>query len=331
MSAGRAVMCVGNQHHAVWDEGGRERNDEFLKSIDHTYFEYLAATHARGLKSKQRQQAAVALRVTYGHALETFFALAAAAVQAPHCVYGWLDRYRAEDLRLVLNALDGGAEVPHVVRGPLSWDALSVLVHRNLILDSPARTDRLRSAFARFWRRAAAEFTDQAHGFAYNAAKHGLRLRAGGFRLAMGPVHKPGEPTRPERMHSLGGSEFGATILRLERLEPHKRDYRVVMDSQNWAPGRFVSRTRLLAMSINNVVSCLRIASGANPEAMRFFWPQRLRLFHTAWAPLLGVHTMRWPAAVSPNDIQPTTRDHVLAAYARARSKSRATPGGPTK
>ena len=84
--------------HCLWAEDIKEKNLEYLSRIDPRYFEFLAGTYIQMLKGNNSQYAAMALRTTYGHALETLFALLCATVQAPKCVFGWILRYKNKDL-----------------------------------------------------------------------------------------------------------------------------------------------------------------------------------------------------------------------------------------
>src|SRR6266498_3066579 len=78
----------------VWVRDATERNQEFLRRLDPTYFEYIAHVHADHLTADQKLLAALTLRTAYSQALETLFAFLCATAQAPGCAYGWLTQYR---------------------------------------------------------------------------------------------------------------------------------------------------------------------------------------------------------------------------------------------
>jgi len=69
-----------------------------LRSLDADYFTFQGRQFARSLETEDAQRAAVALRSAYSHALETFFALLFAAIQAPDCVPAWLALYQPAEL-----------------------------------------------------------------------------------------------------------------------------------------------------------------------------------------------------------------------------------------
>jgi len=96
---------VNTRPQVAWAWDLAERNLEFLRGIDVGYFEHVARTEGPILESDRSQYAAAAIRVVYGQALETFFALVAAAAQAPSCVVGWMLSYRNDELQSVITDL----------------------------------------------------------------------------------------------------------------------------------------------------------------------------------------------------------------------------------
>ena len=58
----------------LWDTDIRQRNLDFLDSIDPGYFEHIADLHGESLEGDEKQYAATALRVAYFQGLETLFA-----------------------------------------------------------------------------------------------------------------------------------------------------------------------------------------------------------------------------------------------------------------
>lgn len=128
------MFLVGEKPYALWDPNIYEKNIAFLKNFDTKYFMYLADIHSSQIGSDIAQQAATALRTSYGLGLETFFSLLGAALQAPDCVFGWLYKYKESDLALVINSIMGKKRLQTRLVGHLSWEALSNLIHRNLML-----------------------------------------------------------------------------------------------------------------------------------------------------------------------------------------------------
>ena len=313
----RALVFVGNHHFGVWDPRMAEQNRMCLRSLDYRYFQYLASVHTRQVGKQRAQHAAVALRTAYALSIETLFALVGSAIQAPVCVHAWLGLYRVRDLKDVASYLSGGAAVPNVNKGALSWDALSRIVHACLKLRDGTTEDRIKDAFGRFWRQLAREVAaEESLGEEYNAVKHGFRIQAGGFDLQMGPPVKDGEPSPTEgSWQSLGTSDYGATLLRLLPIGPRGVDREVVIESRNWDPPTMARKLRLVAMSINNVVSHLRILNGEDATKVRFVWPKSLGAFREAWRPMPGVKKFTMGPSLSAADIQPTTRQDVEAVY----------------
>lgn len=82
----------------VWDTEIEAINLRFIRGIDPNYFQYVAESSFAALEGENAKYAALTLRTAYSHALETFFALLCAALQAPDCVVGWILQYRNTEL-----------------------------------------------------------------------------------------------------------------------------------------------------------------------------------------------------------------------------------------
>lgn len=310
----RWPLFVGARHLAVWSVRSPNRYREWLDAFEPGYFEYLADVHARHLRGKHAQQSALALRVGYGMGLEALFALLGASIQAPWCVQAWLGLYKVAELQALVRSVMGvGEPFPHIVQGELSWQSVSRHIHREIIARDPRRGTTFVNKFAGFWANAAADFTDSKFSGEFNASKHGLRLRPGGFTVALGPPKPAGSPpTCPSEMQSLGGSTFGATTWELAKLDDSNTDRVFVRRSRNWSPRRYVDRLHLIAMSVRNIVAHLKVLN-LEPRSVRFELPSS-RLIRRAWQPTPGVETLDWPDPV-PEHYEKVSRSAVEAAY----------------
>jgi len=318
----RALFFVGDRPHAVWDPDIREKNLQILRHFDTHQFEYLADVHSAQIETEHAKQAATALRTSYGLALETFFSLLGAAIQAPDCVFGWLNRYREPDLDLILRGIMGSKRLCTRYKGRLTWESLSNTVHRNLVLPDKRLEAEIKSRFALFWEYLATDYLDLAQRSEFNSAKHGLRLQPGGFRAAVGLQEHRDVPAPLERMKGIGGSEFGATILALERIGKNKFDYRVRENSRNWDLASLVGRIRIISMSVNNVVSFLLILNGQDSAQVRFFWPENLADFDTVWEFECGLLASSMGVNINVNSICPTKAEEVEKSYVDVNKES---------
>jgi hypothetical protein len=57
-----------------------------------------------------------------------------------------------------------------------------------------------------------------------NSIKHGFRIRAGDFALAVGPEHEYGVAPPDDEMKLLGKSDYGSTFFRIESVGNGKRN-----------------------------------------------------------------------------------------------------------
>ena len=108
------------------------------------------------------------------------------------------------------------------------------------------------------------------------------------------PTSAPNVPAPPEAMHSLGGSEFGLNILRLGvahagspslPAEAHRSGLRM--------PLNLIHGLSLLAMSIGNVTSFLRIINGDPADQCKFECPtEEAESSCLPWAEICGITSM---------------------------------------
>jgi len=307
----------------VWDWNIRQLNDEFLDRFDPGFFEYVAAAHAQALDGDDQQHAAVALRTSCAHAMETMFAMIAAVLQAPDCVVGWLHRYRNEELKSVVAKIHCHKEVLAKVRlKEVSWQGVANAVFSRISLTDKAKEQRIKQEFGQFWSRLADDFLDDQSSSEYNGFKHGLRLGAGGFQLAVGIEDIPGQPCPPEKMALIGGSQFGSTYYvptpfnGVPALNIH-----MVQHSRNWTPENFGYRLRLISISLQNLVSFVRVVLGADPTKQKFVWPEDFDVFAACWQERTNVMCSSFNLDIAAENITALTKEEIIQVYQPKRER----------
>lgn len=306
---GPRFFAVGTDPYCVWDWDLRERNLEYLKSLDPDYFDYVGRANLPHLDAEdpsERRRAATAIRTAYHHGLESFFALLFATVQAPWCVVGWMQVYSPASLREMVRAADPGLSgkgaqrrqthafreklLPYVWVKPrsfLRWEGLSKTIHR---LDhDKEEVGRIQELFGSLWHKFAKDFVNDTFVSEYNSIKHGLRTGSGGFYMLIGPEAIPGEPPPAEAMHSLGSSEHGSSFFtprtfvnhlaeKDKRARPgHGRNrefhFRMRRQAINWEPKGLCDALTLISASIHNVRSFVQWVNGVDSSGLRFAIP----------------------------------------------------------
>lgn len=277
------VFAVGERPHCCWDFDHDGRTMEFLDGLDTGYFNTTASLFAEQLESDDPHPASVALRVSYHQGLETLFSLLASTAQAPGAVPAWIASCKTDDLKQVVGWLrDGRAMLTQAGRVRVSFLELSNVVHR-FAWPNEKGDDSTAANFGRFWRRLSSEFLDDTSREEYNALKHGSRVLAGGFTLAIGTEKTPGVAAPPDAMRRLGGSEFGSTFFAVERIGTSKHHIRTRRTSVNWTPLSLAQRLVLISMSISNVVGALRCGLGVEPSSVQFSRPDPHTAFEAVW------------------------------------------------
>lgn len=299
----------------VWDWNLAEITGTFLDTFDRGYFEYQVEVHIDQLDGEGARHAATAIRTTYCHAMETLFALLGATLQAPDCVAGWMQAYRSHELDDLVRKISTRKPVLTKLRlSAVSWKELSAVVHRCLALEDAQKADRIKDAFGKFWGHLAHDFLSSHARPEYNSIKHGFRVGSGGSYIHAGIEKTPGQACPPEEMKCVGGSEHGSSFYVAESIGDSKLNVRLRRTSRNWDGVALALRIKLIGMSLQNVVSCLRIGNGAEPSTVQFRWPQELDLFDEAMrGPSLREST--FGLLIEPKDIVPKDKAEILEIY----------------
>ncbi|MGM0576543.1 MAG: hypothetical protein ACQEXJ_12510 [Myxococcota bacterium] len=298
-------------------------NSAFLGRFDSSYFRFLAELYAEAFESEPTSQTiAVAIRTSYGHALETLFALTCSVIQAPHCVVGWLQKYRNRDLREVVREISQEREILSTL--PLhhiTWQSFSELLYMG-VTKPKGMQERLVAETADFLGRAAAEVLDERAGREYNSLKHGMRIEPGGFSMSITARTQVDEPNAAEHTINLQGSDFGSRTLAVQRVHrSDKSNLRLVQVARNWNPEALLQRLRLASHLIHNIVAFMR-RTGPNPASeVEMLWLDSAEAYQSAWEESAAVLGGTLDLGLAPNGERLVTGDHVLDWYHRQREK----------
>ncbi len=307
------VFAVADNPYCCWDYDHDARTLEFLGGIDPGYFGTVAELFASELASDDPMAISMALRVTYQHGVETLMSLLGAAAQAPSAIPAWIAQCKTDELKEIVERLRDGRELlTQAGRQNVTFLDLAEHVHRCAWADESG-VDSTASLFGRFWSRLASEFLNETARAEYNAIKHGNRVVAGGFSIAVGLEETHGVPAPPEAMRSLGGSQFGSTFFASERVGLSKIHIRTRRTSINWSPEGLAQRLLLVAMSIRNVVSALQCALGVDPTALEFERPDPISAFDDVWGREPGVRTSAVDVMLQIDPSDELTKDQLRA------------------
>lgn len=306
------IFLVNEEPFCLWDFDLRKRNNEFLKGLDADYFDYCLKAH---VDTEDEQRSSVALRITFHHALETLFSLVGAYVQAPDCAYAWLAKCSTSDLRAFISRVGSGSSdiFTKLNISPVSWNTVAEAIFQTY-MPGTEKQGRTVECFSNTWRWLAHEFQDQNHIDEYNSLKHGFRVQGGGFALAVGIEPSYGIPPPEDKMHLLGKSDFGTSFLRLESLgtDRKNRSIRARRTSVNWSIERVILSLQLVHMSLNNVISALRIINGWKASECKFLRPENDEDFETPWKYSPGVTSINFDHVIDEGNTIAVTRRELL-------------------
>lgn len=303
----------------VWsDDLGRD-NRQYLNAINGEYFEKVAdMLVGSGFDGPEGQVRAIAIRTLYGQATEALLALLAATAQAPDCVPGWMGRYQNKELDSIVAKISRGQPIlTRFSTGFVTWQSLSGFVHQHLKSDNPELRAKCIDGFANLWNRLAGEHQEPHNSREYNALKHGLRTRAGGFSIAIGLEDIPGVPCPPEKMGPHLGSDFGTSTVAPLKLEGTKRHFQFASVANNWDPKVLALRLGLISASMGNVLSRLKLLAGEPPQKYVLHYPADLGAFAEAWPDRAWPFNFMSKTVIESQHIQNLGDEEILAAYQR--------------
>jgi hypothetical protein len=312
-----SVIVVNHEPYCIWDVGLKNRNIEFIKTIDSEYFDYIAKIHADKIDSPDDKRASVALRVAYHHALETLFSLIGAFVQAPECVFAWMIQCKTNELKDFVGRINRhDKEIFNKLNvDDITWESVASTVFAYY---EPGSTEnkKMIGSFGKLWERLANAYLDEKNTSEYNSLKHGFRISPGGFALSVGIEHQYGVPPPAAEMQTIGGCKHGSAFYILERVAK-SRSLIAKQISLNWRIESVVTLLELISMSIQNIVSALKLVNGLR-DGIKFVVPEEDDAFDKAWSYSAGVNNLCLSLITDELVIPPTTKkelDEVTRKY----------------
>lgn len=262
----RIPFVIHKQPFCFWDYDIATTNRRFIDRIDPQYFEFVGEVYSQLLKSdlgeKQKQYAAVAMRMAYSQGLEVLFSLLFASLQAPNCVVGWLSKYQLKHLRDLIDGIRNYRPMLSRFQNEFrEWRDIVTAIFGSLGSEAIEANKGILDGFASLWANFAQDFTEQTFTDEYNSIKHGLRVHIGGFHLMMGPQTEYGVATKIEDMETVSYSPFGTTFFSTEKIGKTP-NYIVHETSRNWNPENHVKALKLISVSIQNILVFLDHSTG---------------------------------------------------------------------
>ncbi|MCH7770035.1 MAG: hypothetical protein IIA49_03325 [Bacteroidetes bacterium] len=308
------VFKVGDNSYCVWENDLKKRNLSFLQSINPSFYIYNLDLHSKNLDGDNKHNAALSIRLLYHHSVETLFTLIFSALQAPKCVYAWFQKSNSKILReLVLKVTNRDQSVFDVIGlKNISWESIS----SKILLSDKKWTDNIdeiSKSHSNFLHNLSNDYLSDYDIKEYNSIKHGLRLKQRGFKFAIGPQKELNQPAKPKDMKVIGESDFGSSFYSLNPIKnldikkyPHfqSRHYAI-----NWNLDSLIKLVTLIAFSIENTISFLKIFNGE--QEVNFKVPNDLEFYRMPWKDLSGVTQMNIDSDITKKMIKLTTKKEI--------------------
>jgi hypothetical protein len=307
-----SIFLVNDEPYCLWELDIHTKNLEFLDGFDPHYFDYLLNLH---INSDDEKRASVALSICLHHAIETLFSLIGAYIQAPDCAYAWIAKCQTGDLKKLIKRISesDNSIVTKLRIKPIAWESIATHVFSAYPAEKEKK-QKTADLFANIWRRFHDEFTDETLSDQYNSMKHGFRVRSGGFTLAIGEETEHGIAPPESEMKSIGGSKYGATFFKVSRIGKNSknRSIRSTRTSVNWSIQKTAGQIQLAGMSIQNIISSLRVINGTKSSEVKFVRPQQDSDFDMPWSHSTGVNYFSLDFSASEINTQETTREQLI-------------------
>lgn len=308
-----SIFAVNDEPYCLWEGDLATRTRIFLDGIDPDYFDYVLQAHT---ETEDEKRALVAIRLSLHHATETMFSLLGSFVQAPDCPYAWIAKCSNTELREFTSRVsnEDASLITKLNIPSVSWSTIASTIFATYQPGTDRQKDTIR-CFARLWDALTRELLNPVHVDEYNAMKHGFRARSGGFALAFGIEPAYGVCPPDSEMKTLGQSNFGATFLKIESLGSAKgsRHIRSRQTSVNWSLERVVLLQQLVYMSINNVVSALKVVNDYAPGTCIFLRPENDSDFEQPWTYSPGVTSINFDHVLDESLLPVLTKADLLS------------------
>jgi hypothetical protein len=262
----------------LWDFNLRKNNKDFLNEFDSDYFLFQTELFEKELDGENSYKAALSIKNVFHHSLETMFSLFCAAIQAPYCMYAWLNLSRTNDLKSVVKKISNNDKsLFHFLEtNTVSWEKIAETVYfiKNDAMLKGADKTQLVHDMSSIWSALADLFINEFSKDEYNAIKHGLRTKTGGFSLNIGP---PGTLNKPEKHNewiTLGTSKYGSSFFILDKVNDSQMkrnlNYKSKKRFLNWNPYYLIDAIKLITCSISNMISYLMVVHKHNPLEIKY-------------------------------------------------------------
>jgi hypothetical protein len=304
-----ATFPVIDRGYCVWSKDIQARNLEFLRGLDPSFFVHAANAHDVSRREtttddREMHQQATALRLLRGVATEALFAFLGATVQAPACVFGWLAKYKQQEIGEFVRRVQGrkALRVSADAFQSLSWETISRVVRAHL----PPEHSIMIDLFAIAWSRMAADYLNDNTRGIYNSIKHGLRVSSGSFS-----VSASGDPGLDPLTFVSPTSHSHFALQRIVEGKPH---YSVARHTVSADPGYDQAAMAIAAASLANIITFLRVEAGDAELRPQYAMPDR-QIFDQLAQPGSAVKNINISEGIIPREEDMWSEEDILCIF----------------
>jgi hypothetical protein len=288
---------VNDEPFCLWETDIKNMNLEYIGHIDPQYFEFIADTNEGYLDGENKHRAASVIRTSYYHGLETLFSLICAALQAHYCIFGWMLKYKNQQLRDMVNAInsDSAIFISQLNIDRINWKSIAEAIFRGANMPED-ESEKYIQAYSVLWSRFAEIFLDEKSVAEYNSIKHGRRIGTGGYSLTVGPADHSRVPPNPEDMKLIGTVGYAHSFLTVETVGGIKANPNIGVNRNTlaWNPRAHCVALRMISYSIQNILVLIKRANNYDVSKLQIIIPQEMEIFEKPFENLPNIPFMSW-------------------------------------
>jgi len=284
--------------------------------MDPEYFLFAAEKFRNSLNGEDDQKAALAIRNIYHHSLETLFTLICATIQAPYCIYGWMNMAKIGDVRAVLKLIGSNKKFYNFLAMEfVDWQSFAEKI---FLIDTINKINQkvieLASMYSKLWSSMCNQYLNDHSIKEYNSIKHGFRSKPGGWRFSFGPINTGNNTSPKKEMFSFGDTKYGSSfhvIKAINGLPEKDCNIQASKYSVNWDPVALLNDIKLVSISIHNILTFLKIAHDVDPLKVTFLAPDNLRFFEEHQKSVVKTSYMKLSMELSNHNIKKFTKEEL--------------------
>lgn len=315
----RYQFCVDEKPFCVFDHEFDRINKDYLESINPDYYRFIS-THFEQILNDENsseeiiQFAAISLRVNYGHALETLFALIFATLQAPNFIVGWMLRYRNIDLDKLVEKVKTKTPIKTKFYKiyNIDWESIIKLIFKNLSGNGNISKEKVIINFTRLLSNLAIDYSNINLKLEYNSIKHGFRAKPGGGAFKFKDSQKP-----DSEWNEFLKSDYGSFYYTFNNIGKSKNHFTLSHNKILWDPKDVYYGINFVGLLIHNIVAFLKGYNKIKTESIQFKFLVNEKDYTLPWDNIIGTGHFKFGSNIDVETVKFCSDEDIYSSYVK--------------